>query len=269
MADLITIDDDTPEFHLLPHIGPDGLMRAKGLVPRDWDKHPQGCLAMAPSFDLDLIPESEWPARIAEQEATQSSLQHIRDKGNFGGQIQSYDQNGKGYCWAHSSTSAVTLARAVNNEPYVPLSAYAVACIIKNYRDEGGNGIDSIQFIADRGIPSAQFWPMQSMDRSHDNPQTWANAGLHKCVKFLDCSDDQSLRRQQIATALLLNLPVIGDADWWGHSICFTRLLGPHKTRIWNSWGDSWSQAGMGDLADSKAFPDAAWVVVVEAVSQS
>jgi hypothetical protein len=268
MGELITIGDDNWMDHDT-HIGPDGLPRAKGLIFRDWRQHPQGCLAVAPSFDLDLIPESEWAARIADQEANQSSLQHIRDKGNNGAQIPTYDQDGKGYCWAHSSTSAVTLARAANNEPYVPLSAFAVACIIKGYRDQGGNGIDSLQFIADRGIPSAQFWPMQSMSSSNDKPETWANAALHKCIKFLDCSDDPQLRRQQVATASLLGLPVIADYNWWSHSVCLIRVMSPTTTRIFNSWGDSWSQQGVGDLTGSKAWPDDAWVVVTEAASQT
>src|SRR6266436_691044 len=261
---LITIDDSTP-IELHSHVGPDGLLRAKGCIPRDWDKHPQGCLAAASAFDLPIIPEADWDALIAEQEAQQSSLQHIRNKGGpNGGMIPSRDQNGKGYCWAHSTTSATLLGRAAPGEMYVDLSAYAIACIIKGYRDEGGNGIDSVQFMADRGIPTSQFWPQQSMSRANDNPQTWANAALHKMLVWRDCSQDRATRRLQVGTALLLNLPVIGDYDWWSHSVCPCRLMSRSKVRIWNSWGDSWSDSGMGDLDQSKAWPDAAWVAVLE-----
>src|SRR5207244_8486493 len=92
MGELITIDDSNYTEHAW-HQGDDGLIRSKGLIPRNWKTHPQGCLAVAPAFDLKLIDESEWPDRIADQEKNQSSLQHIRDIGNNGGRIPSYDQD--------------------------------------------------------------------------------------------------------------------------------------------------------------------------------
>jgi hypothetical protein len=258
---LITIDDAN-YTQFLDHVDPDtGERKAKGLRPRNYATHPVGYLGkLAEPFSLPIIPESEWADRIAEQEAKQSSLQHIRDKGNNGQPIPSYDQDGKGYCWAHSSTSAVTLIRARENQPYVPLSAYMVACIIKGYRDQGGWGSESLEFIAKNGIPSAKFWPMQSMSRSNDNAEMRANAALHKVTEWWDCAEDGRTRRLQVATALLMGLPVISDFNWWSHSVCLIRLLSPTKTRLWNSWGDSWSQNGVGDLDGSKAWPDSAWV---------
>ena len=61
MGELITIDDSNYTEHAW-HQGDDGLIRSKGLIPRNWKTHPQGCLAVAPAFDLKLIDESEWPA---------------------------------------------------------------------------------------------------------------------------------------------------------------------------------------------------------------
>jgi len=269
MGELITIHDDNYIEHM-HYVGPDRALRRKGLVPRDLTKFPPGCMAaVGTTFPWDLIPESEWAGRIAEQAAKQTSVQHIRDIGNNGQPIPSYDQNGKGYCWAHSSTSAVTMLRAVNGEPYVPMSAYAVACVIKSYRDEGGFGGESLQFIADKGIPSSQFWPMQSMSSKNDNPNTWANAATHKCIQWVECDQNATTRRQQVATALLLGFPVIVDYNWWSHSVCAIRLMDAQTVRILNSWGDSWSQNGVGDLQGSKAWPDDAWVPLVEQASQT
>jgi hypothetical protein len=259
MPNLITIDDSN-YTQQLDHVGPDGQNRAKGLRPRNRDTHPQGCFSVAAPFTIPLIPESEWDDRIAEQEAKQSSLTHIRDKANNGAPMPSYDQNGKGYCWAHSSTSAVTLVRALNNQPYTPLSAYMVACIIKGYQDQGGFGGESLSFIAKNGIASAQFWPMQSMSRSNDNPAMRANAALNKCESWWDLSGDRTVAKQQLATLLLLNVPVVVDYDWLSHSVCAVRLVkrSPFTITIWNSWGDSWSANGMGNLVESKAVPDSA-----------
>lgn len=259
-ASPVTITDDNFRQFVTPHQDALGK-RSKGLVPRLFSTHPQGYLgAVAEPFGLPLIPESEWDDRISEQEKNKSSLQHVRDQMNFGGRAPSYDQNGKGYCWAHSTTSAVTLVRGFNNQPYVPLSAYHVACIIKGYRDQGGWGAESLEFVAKRGIASAQFWPMQSMSRSNDTPAMWENAALHKVSEWWDLSENRSQAKQQLATLLLMNVPVVVDYNWWGHSVCAVRLVkrSPFTVRIWNSWGDSWSDAGMGDLVDNKAIPDGA-----------
>ncbi len=157
---------------------------------------------------------------------------------------------------------------AMNASPFSPqgfgqhgeLSAYHVACIIKGYADQGGWGSESLEFIADKGISSAEFWPMQSTARSNDKPEMWANAKLHVCTEWYECSKNAAERRLQVMTALLLGLPVIGDYNWWSHSVCPCRLMSPQKIRIWNSWGDSWSDKGMGDLENGKAWPDDAWV---------
>ncbi len=158
-------------------------------------------------------------------------------------------------CWAHSSTSAALIVRAIAGEPYADLSAYAVACTIKGYRDEGGWGAESLEFIASKGIPTAQFWPQQSMSRGNDKPETWANAALHKFTEWMDLEPNN---KAQFVTCLLLGIPVVSDHSWWSHSICALDLvsLNPFRTRIWNSWGDSWEQNGTGILEGSKAIPD-------------
>ena len=43
------------------------------------------------------------------------------------------------------------MARAKDNQPYADLSAYAIACIIKGYADEGGWNGESMQFLRERG----------------------------------------------------------------------------------------------------------------------
>ncbi len=238
-----------------------------GLVPRNFATHPVGYNSKP--FDLPLIPESEWASRLAAQIAAKAQLSDIRNAGMFGQRIPSRDQNGKGYCWAHSSTSASLLIRAVNNEPYADLSAYCVACIIKGYQDEGGWGAESLEWIAANGIPTSEFWPQQSMSRSNDNPAMRANAALHKVTEWMDLDPNQM--KAQLVTCLLNNIPVVSDHSWWGHSICAMDLvsLQPFTTRIWNSWGDSWNGDGTGLLQGSKAIPDAAIAPRVSTPSQT
>ena len=208
-------------------------------------------------FDLPLIPESEWEDRLALQIKDKAQLSDIRNSGKFGGQIPATDQGGQPYCWAHSSTSAILMVRALNNQPYIELSAYAVACIIKNYRSSGGWSEESLKFIAERGIPDAAHWPIQSKQKSNDNPETWANAKRYRFSgEWMSLSSQ--LMKKQLVTCLLSNIPVCTDLNWWSHAICTIDLvsLSPFRTRILNSWGNGWSQEGTGILEGSKAIPD-------------
>jgi hypothetical protein len=197
-------------------------------------------------------------------------------------------------CWAHSSVSASLLIRARDNQPYADLSAFAVACIIKGYQDEGGWGAQSLDWIIANGVPTAQYWPQQSMSRSNDTPAMRTNAALHKISEtWMDVSAqeyDRTMTFDQVATCLLLRIPVVSDFNWWSHSVCAADLvngqseygqfrsdsgkllLGPEfdrawgmttdtggfAIRIWNSWSDSWSARGMGVLSGSQAIPDGA-----------
>lgn len=273
-----------------------GEPKGRGYVPRDYHTYPQEMFA--PPSELVLIPQSEWAERIRDMEATKSRLSDIRDRGDKGSPIKSLDQNGQGYCWAYSSTSAVMLTRAANNQPYVRLSAHAVACMIKNYRDEGGWCGLSAKFYRERGCPSVEFWPEKSMSRANDTPETWANAAQHKITEdFVDLTRevyDQNLTFAQAITCLLSRIPCPMDFNHWSHSVCGCDpvngtskrgtyrvesgklasleefdlhwgmndpVTGGFAVRIWNSWTNDWGVNGMGVLTGQKAIPNGALAV--------
>lgn len=259
----ILIDDDTEfdKFSL-----PD---RATGLIPRDYNANPPGYLEGVPTFsavNFPLISPSEWSARIKEMVAQKSRLSDIRLSGNAGQPIPSLDQGQWGYCWAHSPTSAVMAIRAVNNQPYVPLSAFSVAAPIKNGRNEGGWGAQALERIQSVGVASQAFWPQQSANLSYGTAACWANAALHKVTEgWVDLDAvvyNRNLSFAQVMTLLLCRIPVVGDFNWWGHSVCLLDPVevepGSFGVRIWNSWGDGWGDRGMGVLRGDKAIPDGA-----------
>jgi hypothetical protein len=265
----VIIHDGNFQDHLEYDCPVTGETKGKGCVPRDFNTHPVGYLVTARPFDLPLIPESEWQSRLDVLMADKAQLSDIRMIGNNGGMIDARDQGSYGFCWAHSSVSAMLLARAKAAEPYEDLSAFAVAAVIKDFRNEGGFGSESLEFIAQRGVPTSQFWPQQSMQRANDNPSTWANAALHKYTNWRDL--DPNDMKNQLITCLLMGCPVVTDFNWWSHSVCTMDLvsLNPFTTRILNSWGNGWSDHGSGLLQGSKAIPDAALVALVDTPSNA
>jgi hypothetical protein len=252
---------------------PEGL--STGLIPRDYQSFPRGAHPSCKAIDFPLLDMSQWPDIIRQKEADKSRLSDVRLAGNNGNPIPSLDQNGDPYCWAHSSTSANTILRALAGLPYIPLSAYAVAATIKKGRKEGGWGAQSCDFIMEKGQPSQALWPQG--DRNYAKYQSlqavWENALQHKILEgFIDLAVpeyDRELSKQQVGTLLLSDVPVIVDYNWWSHSVLALDLLDlepsrspndflRYGTRIWNSWNDSWSDRGMGVLKGKQAWPDGA-----------
>lgn len=249
----ILIDDDTPNDILF-----DGRF-GRGLVPRDFSTHPEGFLS--PPAEIELIPESEWSARIKEMEELKSRISDLR------GAITSLNQTQSNYCWAHSPVHCVILDRAFKGQPHLPLSAYAVGSTIKKGANEGGWCGLSAKFIQEFGVPTQTLWPQGQF---RDPGNNWrANAARHKITEgWFDFSRqvwDQQLSFAQVATLLLNGVPCALDFNWWAHSVCGLDLIeverGSFGIRIWNSWGDSWGDRGVGVLRGSKAIPNGAIAV--------
>lgn len=249
-----------------------------GLVPRNYSANPLGSYEGSTTFnklndELPLIDWAEMPDRIAAKVAAKSQLSDIRNTADNGKPFRSLDQNGQGYCWMYSGTVAGMLLRAIAGLPYVRLSGHAGACMIKNFRDQGGWGAQGLDRLFTHGQPSVEFWPEKSMSPTNNNPKTWENAALHKIGEgFIDLDVPQYDRRlsfQQVLTCLLCNIPVISDYNWWGHSVCAMDAVdvnpnkpandpGRYGVRIINSWTDNWGTNGTGVLTGSKAIPDGA-----------
>lgn len=248
----ILIDDDTPSDVLFP------AAFGRGAVPRDYATHPPEMFA--PPSDIPLRHRSEWSDRIKEKEREKSNLSDLR------GSVPSLDQNGQGFCWAYSVAATVIVQRMAAGLPYVRLSAHAVACKIKGFRDEGGWCGLSAQFARETGYPSVAAWPEKSMARQYDTPATWADAAKHRITEdWVDLTRPvygQNLTFDMLVSLLLSNVPCAVDFNWWGHSVCAVDAVevepGSFGIRIWNSWADSWGDRGMGVLRGSKAVPDGA-----------
>ena len=271
LANDFVIGDGDPI--LIPTV--DGKPFGRGLIERNYELYPVGYTGSGSvPFSIDdmpLIPMEEWPERIADMEANKSRLSDMYRKGNSGQKIPSLDQNGQGYCWAYSTAACIQALRCKANAPYVQLSAHSVACVIKNFRDQGGWGAASLEFAVARGYVPTSLWPAKSMSRSNDTEANWKAALEFRVtegwVDLEPAAYDRYISAKQVGTCLMNRVPVIGDFNWWGHSVGVFDLVDVYSnknatdirrygTRIMNSWTDNWGDLGFGVLKDSKAFPN-------------
>lgn len=271
-----------------------GEVKRCGTIPRDFSTHPEGCYKWAAPPTFPLYPQSDWDKIIADKQAAKAELRDIILKGGpNGGPIPPRDQGRRGYCWQHSGVSAMMVWRAIMNLPYADLSAYGPSCRDKNFRDEGGWGAQGVDNLMKWGCPTSATWPQKAVDRSLDNPTTWAEAANYKVTaQWADMSKaqyDRNLAFQQYCTLNLSGGPTVDDYNWQAHSVngldvvsgrsmrnC-TRstdsgkllqladfdlvwgmnnpVTGGYGRRIFNSWG-GWGDNGMGVYTGNQAIPD-------------
>ncbi len=214
-----------------------------GCVPRDYDADP---VEMRDSPDAIRLYEDDEANQIYDdQQANESSLIHQYLRGNGDGKpaFLNLDQNGQGFCWAYSTAQALMLDRMKRNLPPIRLSAHAVACKIKNFRDEGGWCGLSAKYAREHGYPTVDVWPEKSMNRKYDTPETWANAALHEVQEdWYDLGKkewDQHLSKKQIRTLGLMNTPQMWDFNRFSHSMCgigVARIGTVWSPVVLNSW---------------------------------
>lgn len=231
---------------------PDGF--STGLVIRDYDRYPTGYLSFAPEFpDDELIDESEWPDRLAQNRATKSGLLDLREA--YYEILKSLDQDGLGLCWAFSSTKATMYTRALMNASFLRLSAWYVAGIINRWRDQGGWGAASLEFIRNTGVPAESYCP--SYKSSYDTADTRANAALHKVTEWWDGTNDPRKATKQLVSSLLKRIPCVVDLNDMGHSMCAIDIgsLNPLEIIYDNSWGES-GEKGLYRGRGARSRPD-------------
>ncbi len=160
-----------------------------------------------------------------------------------------------GNCWAFSTTKAVMYVRALMNAAFLRLSAWYVAGIINGWRDRGGWGAASLEFIVKTGVPAESYCP--SYSSRYDTAETRANAALHKVTEWWDGSDDPRKAQQQLVSMLLRGIPCVVDLNVMSHSMCAIDIgsLDPLEIIYDNSWGDG-GEKGLYRGRGAHARPD-------------
>lgn len=235
-----------------------------GLVPRDYSVDPETMLAGPDS--IQTIDPSEWDARYDEQEATQSSLEHVFLRGGQPAFVN-LDQNGDGDCWAYSTGHSKMFTYLRDQMPVPRLNPHFIATYLKRYN--GGWCGASMQVITDVGCceegNGPDQWPLHSHSIGLMNQTRLAAAAKNRVTENVyDLTRqvwDQELTSKQLATCGFNNIPSPSDFNWWGHSVCQVRWVrierGSWGPLIINSW-KNWGRYGLAVLRGSQAIADGA-----------
>lgn len=238
----------------------------RGLIPRR--EHPRyGPYGTVPGLvrfedsGIKRVPRAEWYDRIEEAWAKrQWPMCHIRPP------MREKNQDGTNFCWANGPSNALDIARMMAGGTYQESSAASVACILTNYRNVGGWGIDAIKYMAETGPCSVDLWPNAAIHRRYDTPKSRADRANHKIAEWIDVPPNDL---EALVSCLLPPhcLPCAVGYDWWLHEVCAVALKNLSKTAIvgviFNSWENiAWGYRnehgirGFGDLSESNFRAD-------------
>lgn len=241
------IDDATKEDVLFP------AGKARGLEPGSGYGTRAGYAGVAEPFpDSLLIPRSEWQARIQEIEERQLGLTSRCVRAG----LDVKDQARTNYCWINSPTNCLEMLRVSQNQAPVILSPASGGAQIKNYRNVGGWGREALEWIVEHGLVPVDRWPANAIDRRYATAENKELARKYRVDEWwvLDSRDID-----QVVSCLLRGHPVSGGFNWWGHQVTLSEakwIDGDIAIEIWNSWGQSWGEDGLGVLQGNRMLPD-------------
>lgn len=225
--------------------------QSRGLIPRNYELIPYGSMPFAPAAEMDEIPRSEWKDRIEEAEKNKTRIVDLCDA--VGSPVK--NQASTNYCWINAVIRAMEIVRVIQNEPLIPLSSASIGCKIKNFKNQGGWGLEGVQYAVKHGAVPMSMWPNAAIDRKYDTPAANAERTKFKIIEWEDLPNTF----EAVMTRVLRNIPCPVGYNWWGHEVCAVAgvVISADKYGIIidNSWGN-WGDRGRGVLNESKGRPD-------------
>ena len=256
------LDDSNIQHWVKPTIiNDDGQEQsATGYIPRDYDKQPLGSITATSAFPSHLIlDDQQIKERIEQLERTGTDLVSLLKAACDAKKFICLNQNPTNYCWCYAVTHAVMIARFLANEPFVRLSPYSVACIVKNFQNNGGWGGEANEQMVKEGVADEKYWPMEQPgmpNRSEANmnairngrqylQSSRENAGFHKATEFWEL---QPSNAREKLSCLCIPLPVASGYNAIGHERCTIKATVLSNGKFGGIDLDSYTNDGSLDL---------------------
>lgn len=231
---------------------PDDGSSGRGRIPRDWSLSPYGQTPRCGAFTIPVIPRADWPARIKLQEESQSDLHSLAQAAGY--KVPSQGQTN--YCWINAPTRAAELLQLVQTGSVTMLSAASVGAKIKNFRNVGGWGTEGLAYGVEHGWVTAATWPNSAIDRKYDTAAANAERAHYQVDEWWDLKPGNF---DQLATCLLLNIPVAAGYNWMSHEVLCVKLLANGDgsfSVLWYNTGYLRDANGFTVASERKATPD-------------
>ena len=258
----------TMMFNGFPVVGPDAAhshIGGTGYEGRDYSRFPIGGLKCSRAPYRPNVDPARYEELIAQKTLGKTWASDLCDKAG----VVVKNQQNSSYCWIHAPSHGMEVCNALAGGPKLVFAAFYAGAIIKGGRNQGGSGIEGVQWIAENGICTEEFHkPMDFSTRN--SPEADANAKLHKILEYeeFDSNDHAS-----IISSVLANQPVTVGMPAWGHEVLITFLVFDKSLYGWNngvgygidnSWGTDWGNNGRGILSRAYSrFDEAGGIRVV------
>ncbi len=130
--------------------------------------------------------------------------------------IKAKDQKQTNFCWANGPCQIVEFIKAVQCGWYEEYSSASVACKINGFANQGGIGVDAVEYAAKHGYVPARLWPNAAISRQYDTAEAWEEA---KASIITEWWETKPRNAQEQWSVLLQSYPGAGGYNWWSHEV--------------------------------------------------
>ena len=207
-----------------------------GLLPEEDDAEVEGALT-CDAANIQVIPQSQWPAYIAGQNGEQQL--HVKPYVKV-----ILNQGSVGSCAAEGGAGCIMALRAISGQPHVTLNPFFIYQHTSGGRDAGSTRSATVNFLRERGCASAAVWPRSNGWRTVPSQAAVQDGRKYRQLKLVKLKN-----WEEYGTMLMSPFPVY--SGWSGHAWFGVRLIAPNRLELANSWSASWGDGGYGTLAAS------------------
>lgn len=218
-----------------------GVRRVLSRCPPPADHDPRGYSREMDA--MEIIPESEWEARIKEK-IEQQSL--ISDFQNWTCQ----DQGHYPTCWANGPAGAAGTQRVIQGQRYREISGMSIAWFFGRGHSGGYEG-NALKYSAEHGWAFSEHWGNRDATDHSQDPDVLADRPVNRALEWVDLGSDP----QKLMTALLNNWPVALAFNGWSHVTMAVDPVDAQHYRIRNNWGDSFGAKNRYGFGGYAVFP--------------